>query len=171
MNCAASIYSAMKGSKTFQLKPVAHGWANVIVAELIFTLMLVFVVPSVVTVSSSLSQFSGFAIGMCVAIGGRVMGKISERSVNPEAYSVNGISSHQRRQTSKNLWKSRLIASNRGSSHQPRRFSQSFWKSRLLASAAPIFHEFLKIEAHRISSADFPRVSGNRGSARPVCRR
>jgi glycerol uptake facilitator-like aquaporin len=82
----------MKGSKTFQLKPVAHGWANVIVAELIFTLMLVFVVPSVVTVSSSLSQFFGFAIGMCVAIGGCVMGKISEGSLNPEAYSSGGIS-------------------------------------------------------------------------------
>ena len=57
--CAAPIYSAMKGSKTFQLKPAAHGWADVIVAELIFTLMLAFVVPSVVTVDSSLSQFFG----------------------------------------------------------------------------------------------------------------
>ena len=90
--CAASIYSAMKGPKTFQLKPVAHGWANVIVAELIFTLMPVFVVPFVVTVSSSLSQFSGFAIGMCVAIGGCVIGKISEGSLNPEAYSSGSIS-------------------------------------------------------------------------------
>ena len=61
-------------------------WNDVIVAELIFTLMLAFVAQSVVTVSSSLSQFSGFAIGMCVAIGGCVMGKISEGSLNPEAW-------------------------------------------------------------------------------------
>ena len=30
--CAASIYYAMKGSKTFQLKPHTHGWADVVVA-------------------------------------------------------------------------------------------------------------------------------------------
>ena len=45
---------------------------------------MVFVLQSVVTVSSSLSQFFGFAIGMCVTIGGCVMGKISEGSLNPE---------------------------------------------------------------------------------------
>ena len=78
VGCATSIYSPMKGCKTFQLKPDAHGWADVIVAELIFTLMLAFVGPSVVTVDSSLSQFFGFAIGMCVTIGGCVIGKISE---------------------------------------------------------------------------------------------
>ena len=67
-------------------------WNDVIVAELIFTLMLAFVAQSVVTVSSSLSQFFGFAIGMCVTIGGCVLGKISEGSLNPEAYSSGGIS-------------------------------------------------------------------------------
>ena len=57
---------------------VTHGWADVIVAELIFTLMLAFVVPSVVTVNSSLSQFFGFAIGMCLTIGGCVIGKVKK---------------------------------------------------------------------------------------------
>ena len=54
--------------------------------------MLAFVVPSVVTESSCLSQFFGVAIRMCVAIGGCVIGKISEGSLNPEAYSGDGIS-------------------------------------------------------------------------------
>ena len=54
--------------------------------------MLVFVVPSVVTVRSSLSQFFGFAIGKCVKVGVCVIGKISEGSLNPEAYRGDGIS-------------------------------------------------------------------------------
>ena len=85
-------YSAMKGCRTFQLKPDAHGGADVIVAALIVTLMLAFVVPSGFIESSCLSQFVGVAIRRCVAIGGCVIGKISEGSMNPEAYSVNGIS-------------------------------------------------------------------------------
>ena len=92
VGCATSIHSPMEGCKTFQLKPDAQGWADAIVAELFVTLMLALVVPSVVTESRRLSQFFGVAIRMCAAIGGCVTGKISERSVNPEAYSVNGIS-------------------------------------------------------------------------------
>ena len=55
-------------------------------------LLLAFVVPSVVTESSSLCQLSGLAIGMGVTIGGYVIGKISERSLNPEGYLSGGIS-------------------------------------------------------------------------------
>ena len=91
VGCATSIHSPMEGCKTFQLKPDAQGWADAIVAELFVTLMLALVVPSVVTESRRLSQFFGVAIRMCAAIGGCVTGKISERSVNPEAYRVNGI--------------------------------------------------------------------------------
>ena len=41
-----------------------------------------------VTFISSLSQRSGFAIGMCVTIGGCVIVKISETSLHPEEYIV-----------------------------------------------------------------------------------
>jgi hypothetical protein len=82
----------MKGCETFQLKPVAHGWADFSVAELIFTLRLAFVAPSVVAASSSLPQFFGFAINMCVAISGCVLGKNSEESLHPDACSGGCIS-------------------------------------------------------------------------------
>jgi len=91
--CAAFTYSAMKGGKTFQLKPDAHGWADVIVAEFIFTFVLAFVVLSVATVNNSLSQFFGFAIGMCVTVGGCAIGKISGGSLNP-AVSIGISGSH-----------------------------------------------------------------------------
>ena len=51
----------MKDCGAFQLKPVAHAWAVFIVAELIFTLRLAFVVPAVVISRSGSSQFSGFS--------------------------------------------------------------------------------------------------------------
>jgi hypothetical protein len=55
---AASIAPRRRTARS-SLKPVAHAWADFIVAELIFTFGLAFVVQSVVTVSSSLSQFFG----------------------------------------------------------------------------------------------------------------
>merc|ERR1712232_432995 len=92
--CAACTYSFMKGGKTFQLKPDAHGWADVCVAEFIFTFVLAFVVLSVATAKNDhLSHFFGFAIGMCVTVGGCAIGKISGGSLNP-AVSIGISGSH-----------------------------------------------------------------------------
>ena len=69
--------------KTFQLKPDAQGCANVVVAEFIFTVVLAVFVLSVATVKNNLSQFFGFAIGVCVTVGGCAIGRISGGSLNP----------------------------------------------------------------------------------------
>merc|ERR1719265_1807686 len=80
---AAFTYSALMNGETFALKPATHNWYQVIVAELVFTFVLAFVVLSVATVKSPLSQYFGFAIGMCVTVGGCAIGKISGGSLNP----------------------------------------------------------------------------------------
>merc|ERR1719321_665621 len=81
--CAAFTYSAMMSGKTFALKPATSTWTQVIIAELVFTFVLAFVVLSVATVKSPLSEYFGFAIGMCVTVGGCAIGKISGGSLNP----------------------------------------------------------------------------------------
>merc|ERR1719316_1110364 len=69
--------------ETFALKPAAYKWPQVIAAELVFTFVLAFVVLSVATVKSALSEYFGFAIGMCVTVGGCAIGKVSGGSLNP----------------------------------------------------------------------------------------
>jgi len=91
--CAAFTYSAMMNGETFALKPAAYKWHQVIVAELVFTFVLAFVVLSVATSKSALSEYFGFAIGMCVTVGGCAIGKVSGGSLNP-AVSIGISSSH-----------------------------------------------------------------------------
>jgi len=91
--CAAFTYSAMMNGETFALKPAGYKWPQVIVAELVFTFVLAFVVLSVATVKNALSEYFGFAIGMCVTVGGCAIGKISGGSLNP-AVSIGISSSH-----------------------------------------------------------------------------
>merc|ERR1719454_2232513 len=91
--CAAFTYSAMMGGETFALKPAAYTWSQSIIAELVFTFVLAFVVLSVATVKSALSEYFGFAIGMCVTVGGFAIGKVSGGSLNP-AVSIGISSSH-----------------------------------------------------------------------------
>merc|ERR1719398_112743 len=79
--------------KTFALKPATSTWAQVAIAELVFTFVLAFVVLSVATVEKPLSEYFGFAIGMCVTVGGCAIGKISGGSLNP-AVSIGISSSH-----------------------------------------------------------------------------
>merc|ERR1712046_252637 len=79
--------------QTFALKPAAYEWSQVIVAELVFTFVLAFVVLSVATVKNALSEYFGFAIGMCVTVGGFAIGKVSGGSLNP-AVSISISSSH-----------------------------------------------------------------------------
>merc|ERR1719337_601273 len=69
--------------KTFALKSASFTWAQVIMAELAFTFVLAFVVLSVATVKKPLSEYFGFAIGMCVTVGGYAIGKVSGGSLNP----------------------------------------------------------------------------------------
>jgi len=91
--CAAFTYSAMMNGETFALKPAAYKWYQVVIAELVFTFVLAFVVLSVATVKNGLSEYFGLAIGMCVTVGGCAIGKVSGGSLNP-AVSIGISTSH-----------------------------------------------------------------------------
>jgi len=91
--CAAFTYSAMMNGETFALKPAAYKWSQTLIAEFVFTFVLAFVVLSVATVKSALSEHFGFAIGMCVTVGGCAIGKVSGGSLNP-AVSIGISTSH-----------------------------------------------------------------------------
>jgi len=80
---AAFTYTAMMNGQTFALKPQAYAWPQAIVAEVIFTFVLCFVVLSVATGRTVLREYFGFAIGMCVTVGGFAIGKVSGGSLNP----------------------------------------------------------------------------------------
>merc|ERR1719326_2287456 len=90
---AAWTYTVMKSGKTFPLKPDASTWSEALAAELAFTFVLAFVVLSVATSEKPLSEYFGFAIGMCVTVGGCAIGKVSGGSLNP-AVSIAISSSH-----------------------------------------------------------------------------
>jgi len=81
--CAAFTYSALMNGTTFALKPAAYAWHQVCIAEFVFTFVLAFVVLSTATVKGVLSEYFGFAIGMCVTVGGCAIGKVSGGSLNP----------------------------------------------------------------------------------------
>merc|ERR1719214_497055 len=81
------------GGDAFALMPEKYELQHVIAAELVFTFVLAFVVLSVATVTSPLSEYFGFAIGMCVTVGGFAIGKVSGGSLNP-AVSIGISSSH-----------------------------------------------------------------------------
>jgi aquaporin Z len=90
--CASLTYAAMEGGKTFPLGPgKGHGMPQAALAEIFFTFLLCFVVLSVATVKSPLSEYFGLAIGSCVTAGGYAIGAVSGGSLNP-AVSI-GISS------------------------------------------------------------------------------
>jgi len=91
--CAAFTYSSIMNGETFALKPEAYKWHQVAIAEFMFTFVLAFVVLSVATVKNVLSEYFGFAIGMCVTVGGCAIGKVSGGSLNP-AVSFGISSSH-----------------------------------------------------------------------------
>jgi aquaporin Z len=80
---AAFTYSYLMNGETFQLKPAASSWPRAIQAELVFTFVLAFVVLGVATTKNALSEYFGFAIGMCVTVGGFAIGKVSGGSLNP----------------------------------------------------------------------------------------
>jgi len=89
---AAFTYAAMEHGKSFPLGPGdGHNWARVVVAEIVFTFVLCFVVLNVATTKAGLSQYFGLAIASCVTAGGYAIGAVSGGSLNP-AVSI-GISS------------------------------------------------------------------------------
>merc|ERR1719271_1392106 len=91
---AAMTYMVLENGKTFPLGPVGkYGWSSVAVAEIMFTFVLCLVVLSVATVRNPLSEYFGFAIGMCVTVGGYAIGKVSGGSLNP-AVSIGISTSH-----------------------------------------------------------------------------
>merc|ERR1719198_2505812 len=72
------------GGRTVALMPGLQATANQALAgEFIFTFLLCFVVLSVATVKSPLSQYFGLAIGACVIAGGYAIGNLSGGSLNP----------------------------------------------------------------------------------------
>jgi len=81
--CAAFTYAAIMNGESFALKPAAYKWGSVCMAEFFFTFVLALVVLSVATVNNALSEYFGFAIGMCVTVGGCAIGKVSGGSLNP----------------------------------------------------------------------------------------
>merc|ERR1719213_1066308 len=81
---AALTYGLLEDGKTFPLAPGAKfGWASAGCAEVVFTFLLCFVVLSVATTKTGLSEFFGLAIGSCVTAGGYAIGAVSGGSLNP----------------------------------------------------------------------------------------
>jgi len=82
--CASMTYTTMHHGRSFPLEPVApHSWYAALAGEAAFTFLLCFVVLSVATVESPLSQYFGLAIGSCVTAGGLAIGNVSGGSLNP----------------------------------------------------------------------------------------
>jgi len=105
---AAFTYSGMEG-KAFPLGPgKGYGWPEVAVAEIMFTFLLCFVVLSVATVKSPLSEYFGLAIGSCVTAGGYAIGAISGGSLNPAVSFGIGVSGAA---LAKGRWENMLIYS------------------------------------------------------------
>jgi len=80
---AAFTYSAMMNGETFGLQQAGYKLHQALIAEFVFTFVLAFVVLSVATVKNPLSEYFGFAIGMCITVGGCAIGKVSGGSLNP----------------------------------------------------------------------------------------
>jgi len=72
----------MHAGASVPLAPSA-GHSEAFLGEVLFTFLLGFVVLSVATIESPLSQYSGLAIGMCVTAGGLAISNISGGSLNP----------------------------------------------------------------------------------------
>jgi aquaporin Z len=82
---AAFTYAGIYSGETFPLGPGAgYGWAQVAVAEIVFTFVLCLIVLTVaVSEKTKNTTMFGFAIGSCVTVGGFAIGSISGGSLNP----------------------------------------------------------------------------------------
>mmetsp|Transcript_82417 Transcript_82417/g.249959 ORF Transcript_82417/g.249959 Transcript_82417/m.249959 type:complete len:441 (-) Transcript_82417:5-1327(-) len=89
---AAFTYVLLENGQTVDLKP-SGSVSQALVGELVFTFLLSFVVLSVATIQSPLSQYFGLAIGSCVTAGGLAIGSLSGGSLNPAVSAGLAISS------------------------------------------------------------------------------
>jgi aquaporin Z len=82
---AAFTYAGIYHGQTFPLGPgKGFGWAQVSVAEIVFTFVLCLVVLcAAVSSKTKTPQLFGLAIGSCVTVGGFAIGGISGGSLNP----------------------------------------------------------------------------------------
>jgi aquaporin Z len=82
---AAFTYSLIYSGHTFALGPQpGYKWAQVAVAETIFTFILCYVVLCTAVINKTKSDnLFGLAIGSCVTVGGFAIGSISGGSLNP----------------------------------------------------------------------------------------
>merc|ERR1719161_1505804 len=94
---AAFTYALMRRGETFPLSPGAgYNYAQVALAEIMFTFVLCFVVLCVAVrmdPADNLKNTYGLVIGSCVTVGGFAIGAVSGGSLNP-AVSVGISSSH-----------------------------------------------------------------------------
>merc|ERR1719218_295773 len=82
--CAAYLYAGMHHGKTFALEAApGWNWAQALGGEFVYTFVLCFVVLSVATIKTPLSQYFCLAIGSCVTVGGVAIGNVSGGSLNP----------------------------------------------------------------------------------------
>jgi aquaporin Z len=81
---ASLTYALIHGGATFPLGP-GHGfqWAQVGIAETVFTFVLCLVVLCVACSEKKSTEMFGLAIGSCVTVGGFAIGNISGGSLNP----------------------------------------------------------------------------------------
>mmetsp|Transcript_24037 Transcript_24037/g.43537 ORF Transcript_24037/g.43537 Transcript_24037/m.43537 type:complete len:455 (-) Transcript_24037:77-1441(-) len=82
---AAYTYAFIYAGESFPLGPgKGYSWADVVVAESVFTFVLCFVVlTTAVSEKTKASHLFGLAIGSCVTVGGCAIGGISGGSLNP----------------------------------------------------------------------------------------
>merc|ERR1740121_3057109 len=82
---ASTAYSSVYHGGDVPLGPKGDfGWAEVAIAETVFTSVLCLVVLSVaVSELTKTSDMFGFAIGSCITVGGFAIGGISGGSLNP----------------------------------------------------------------------------------------
>ena len=65
------------------MKQAPSSGGQVAAAEVVFTLVLAFILLAIATVKNALIEHLGCATGMCVAVGGCAIGKVSGGSLNP----------------------------------------------------------------------------------------
>jgi len=82
---AAFTYAIIYRGTTFGLPPKnMYSWAEVAIAEIVFTFVLCYVVLCVAVDDKTKSKdMYGLAIGACVTVGGFAIGKVSGGSLNP----------------------------------------------------------------------------------------
>jgi len=82
---AGATYASIYHGETFDLGPQGNfHWAEVAIAEIVFTFVLCFIVLScAVSSKTKTTDMFGLAIGSCVTVGGFAIGGISGGSLNP----------------------------------------------------------------------------------------